>query len=268
MGFLIAAMYLGGGTEAIRRQRGTLALVAVGSVVALAAVAILPAFIGDLGLVPGPHRGQRRRAGLERGRIAPTSEAAPARPRAHRKDAAGPPGARRPVHGGSGGHGHRDHPGVADRGVAGPESGRSPRRRPDRLLSTHDRRPDRCTALSLDRRRARAASPPGAWWARADATAAARGLLAIPGSRADATVGLDRRQRGRGPLRCLPRRRGPRTRRDRGQDVAAAGDPAERRAAGSIGPTTAARWDLHGLLMPLDDALLDADPAVASGRSG
>ena len=48
MGFLIAALYLGGGTDAIRRQSGTLALVAVGSVIALAAVAILPAFIGDL----------------------------------------------------------------------------------------------------------------------------------------------------------------------------------------------------------------------------
>jgi hypothetical protein len=48
MGFLIAALYLGGGTEAIRRQSGMLALVAVGSVIALAAVAILPAFIGDL----------------------------------------------------------------------------------------------------------------------------------------------------------------------------------------------------------------------------
>jgi hypothetical protein len=48
MGFLIVALYLGGGTDAIRRQSGTLALVAVGSVIALAAVAILPAFIGDL----------------------------------------------------------------------------------------------------------------------------------------------------------------------------------------------------------------------------
>jgi hypothetical protein len=47
MGFLIAAMYLGGGAEAIRHQSGMLVLVAVGSVVALAAVAILPAYIGD-----------------------------------------------------------------------------------------------------------------------------------------------------------------------------------------------------------------------------
>ena len=32
------------------------------------------------------------------------------------------------------------------------------------------------------------------------------------------------------------------------------------RAERIIGPATAARWDLHGLLLPLDEALLDADP--------
>ncbi len=37
-------------------------------------------------------------------------------------------------------------------------------------------------------------------------------------------------------------------------------DPGERQAARIIGPATAARWDLHGLLVPLDEALLDADP--------
>ena len=34
----------------------------------------------------------------------------------------------------------------------------------------------------------------------------------------------------------------------------------ETRAARIIGPSTAARWDLHGLLLPLDEALLDAAP--------
>jgi DinB superfamily len=34
----------------------------------------------------------------------------------------------------------------------------------------------------------------------------------------------------------------------------------EREAARRIGPLTATRWDLHGVLLPLDDALLDADP--------
>jgi DinB family protein len=37
-------------------------------------------------------------------------------------------------------------------------------------------------------------------------------------------------------------------------------DAAERRAARIVGPATAARWHLHGLLLPLDDAMLDADP--------
>jgi hypothetical protein len=37
-------------------------------------------------------------------------------------------------------------------------------------------------------------------------------------------------------------------------------DATERLAARLIGPTTAARWDLHGVLLPLDDGLLDADP--------
>ena len=32
------------------------------------------------------------------------------------------------------------------------------------------------------------------------------------------------------------------------------------RAALIIGPATAARWDLHGVLLPLDESLLDADP--------
>jgi hypothetical protein len=39
-----------------------------------------------------------------------------------------------------------------------------------------------------------------------------------------------------------------------------AGDATDGRAARIIGPATAARWDLHGLLVPLDDAMLDADP--------
>jgi hypothetical protein len=36
-------------------------------------------------------------------------------------------------------------------------------------------------------------------------------------------------------------------------------DATERRAARIVGPATAARWDLHGLLLP-SDAMLDADP--------
>jgi DinB superfamily len=37
-------------------------------------------------------------------------------------------------------------------------------------------------------------------------------------------------------------------------------DARERQAARIIGPATAARWDLHGLLLPLDAKTLDADP--------
>lgn len=42
--------------------------------------------------------------------------------------------------------------------------------------------------------------------------------------------------------------------------AASATDAKERHVARIIGAATAARWDLHGLLMPLEDALLDADP--------
>jgi hypothetical protein len=44
------------------------------------------------------------------------------------------------------------------------------------------------------------------------------------------------------------------------RSLLAADDGQETRAAQIIGPSTAARWDLHGLLMAVDPALLDADP--------
>ena len=44
-------------------------------------------------------------------------------------------------------------------------------------------------------------------------------------------------------------------------------EPTEGRTARIIAPSTAARWELHGLLLPLDDTLLDADPGEGSGRS-
>jgi hypothetical protein len=40
----------------------------------------------------------------------------------------------------------------------------------------------------------------------------------------------------------------------------AATEPGERVAARLIGPATAARWDLHGLLLPLEERLVDANP--------
>jgi hypothetical protein len=42
--------------------------------------------------------------------------------------------------------------------------------------------------------------------------------------------------------------------------IASAADAAERQTARIVGLSTAARWDLHGLLLPLDERLLDADP--------
>jgi len=42
----------------------------------------------------------------------------------------------------------------------------------------------------------------------------------------------------------------------------APGEATETRAARLVGPATAARWYLHGVLLPLDDALLDADPGA------
>ena len=44
------------------------------------------------------------------------------------------------------------------------------------------------------------------------------------------------------------------------RSLVAADDAAETRAARIIGPATAARWDLCGLLLPLADGQLDADP--------
>jgi hypothetical protein len=40
-------------------------------------------------------------------------------------------------------------------------------------------------------------------------------------------------------------------------------DADETRAARIIGPATAARWDLHGLLVPLEVQLIDADPGAS-----
>ncbi len=44
------------------------------------------------------------------------------------------------------------------------------------------------------------------------------------------------------------------------RSLLAAGDAGEPLAARLAGPMTAARWELDGLLLPLDDDLLDADP--------
>ena len=101
--------------------------------------------------------------------------------------------------------------------------------------------------------------PPALFAAPCRRALAARDLLAIPeaalarlwawrpgGEERSATAPTGRPRRSRGPRS----RRAP--------DPAA--DSGERQAARTIGLATAARWDLHGSLVPLDDALLDADP--------
>ena len=50
--------------------------------------------------------------------------------------------------------------------------------------------------------------------------------------------------------------------------LVAADDRDETRAARIIGATTRARWDLHALLLPLDEDGSTRIPGATSGRSG
>ena len=96
--------------------------------------------------------------------------------------------------------------------------------------------------------------------AREDALAAARDLLAIPeaalprpwawkgGSEEEVRYGAYRAAELMEAAELEARR------------LMAPLEATERRAARLIGPTTAARWDLHGVLLPLEEAMLDADP--------
>lgn len=96
--------------------------------------------------------------------------------------------------------------------------------------------------------------------ARADAIAAARAILAIPesalgrpwtwigGSEEEVRYGVYRAAEALEQAEIEARRE---TSRSEADDV---------RAAAIVGPSTGARWDLHGLLLPFDEALLDADP--------
>jgi hypothetical protein len=96
--------------------------------------------------------------------------------------------------------------------------------------------------------------------ARADVTAAAQGLLAIPEAalpRPWAWIGGSEEEVRYGAYRAAEALELAEI---EARTATSAGEPTERRAARLIGPTTAARWDLHGLLLPLEDTLLDADP--------
>ena len=107
--------------------------------------------------------------------------------------------------------------------------------------------------------------------ARTDVIAAARDLLAIPGSRlADPWTWIGRG--GEVEIRDGAYRAAEAL--EKAEVEARAGGAAvagaavagaavgAHRAADLVGPSTAARWDLHGLLLALDDRLLDADPGA------
>ncbi len=96
--------------------------------------------------------------------------------------------------------------------------------------------------------------------ARADAATAARDLLAIPEAaltRPWGWIGGSEQEVRYGAYRAAEALEQAEV---EARALTSAADGAERRAARIIGPATAARWDLHGLLLPLDEALLDADP--------
>ena len=102
--------------------------------------------------------------------------------------------------------------------------------------------------------------PPALAGARADLIAAAHDLLAIPESALTlpwAWIGGSEEEVRYGAYRAAEALEAAEI---EARMATSAADPAERRAARLIGPSTAARWDLHGLLLPLEGRLLDADP--------
>ena len=96
--------------------------------------------------------------------------------------------------------------------------------------------------------------------ARTDVIAAARDLLAIPeealsrpwswigGSEEDVRYGAYRAAESLEEAEIEAR------------EMTSAADATERQTARIVAPSTTARWELHGLLLPLDGQLLDADP--------
>jgi hypothetical protein len=96
--------------------------------------------------------------------------------------------------------------------------------------------------------------------ARGDALEAARDLLAIPEASLTKPwtwIGGSREEVRYGAYRAAEALEGAEIEARALVAADAAGAP---RAASIVGPSTAARWDLHGLLLSVDDALLDADP--------
>ena len=102
--------------------------------------------------------------------------------------------------------------------------------------------------------------PPAITAARVDVVAAARDLLAIPEAslaRPWAWIGGSEEEVRYGAYRAAEALELAEI---DARVMTSSADRTETRAARLIGPATAARWDLHGVLLPADDALLDADP--------
>ena len=102
--------------------------------------------------------------------------------------------------------------------------------------------------------------PNGLARARADVLAAATDLLAIPEAaltRPWTWIGGSQEEVRYGAYRAAEALERAEI---EARSVVATTDDRETQAAKIVGPSTAARWDLHGLLVSLDEAMLDADP--------
>jgi hypothetical protein len=96
--------------------------------------------------------------------------------------------------------------------------------------------------------------------ARTDVLAAARALLTIPEAalaKAWAWKGGSEEEVRYGAYRAAEALEQAEV---EARSAVAATEAGERHAARIVGPATAARWDVYGILIPLDTALLDADP--------
>jgi DinB superfamily len=96
--------------------------------------------------------------------------------------------------------------------------------------------------------------------ARSDVVAAARELLTIPEgalTRPWTWIGGSEEEVRYGAYRAAEALE---TAEIEARSIVAARDTNAPQATSIVGPSTAARWDLHGLLLPLDAQMLDADP--------
>jgi hypothetical protein len=105
--------------------------------------------------------------------------------------------------------------------------------------------------------------PPALADARRDVVSAARDLLAIPEAsltRPWAWIGSSQEEVRYGAYRAAEALEQAEIEARAAVAPVAASAAADPRATSIVAPSTAARWDLHGLLLPLADEILDADP--------